>query len=68
MEIKCRVEENDLLAATLRNLGHPQVAFYEMGGLNHSTVPRGAAVIIPQFIKEVSAQITAKEKAASGAK
>lgn len=53
IEWKCRVEENDLLAATLRNLGNPFVEFYEMGGLDHGTVYDGAVVIIPQFISRV---------------
>ncbi|WP_269525280.1 alpha/beta hydrolase [Coraliomargarita parva] len=51
IEYKNRVEENDLLATSLRNLGHEQVEFHEMGGLNHGTVLKGAYIIIPDFIK-----------------
>ena len=67
-EFKCRVEENDLLAVTLRNLGHPQVEFYEMGGLDHSSVLRGSAIIMPQFIEKVSTQIDAKKNVPPGTK
>ncbi|XHR31264.1 MAG: alpha/beta hydrolase [Chthoniobacteraceae bacterium] len=68
VEFKSRVEENSLLAVTLCNLGNPQVEFYEMGGLNHSTVVQGATVILPQFIKTVSAQIDAKIQPKPGTK
>lgn len=50
IEYKNRVEENDFLAVSLRNLGHPAVEFYEMGGLNHGTVTSGAWILMPQFI------------------
>lgn len=53
LEYKNRVEENQLLAVSLRNLGHPWVEFYEMGGLNHGAVTRGSALLIPGFIKKV---------------
>ncbi|MDR1282828.1 MAG: alpha/beta hydrolase [Opitutaceae bacterium] len=56
IEYKNRVEENILFAASLRNLGHPMVEFYEMGGLNHGTVPGGAWIIMPDFIKRVLAR------------
>ena len=51
IEWQSRVEENQLMAVTLRNLGHKSVEFYEMAGLNHGTVEQGAMVIIPGFIK-----------------
>lgn len=51
IEYKNRVEENELLAASLRNLGHPLVEFYEMGGLDHGTVVSGAWILMPGFIK-----------------
>jgi acetyl esterase/lipase len=53
LEYKNRVEENQLLAVSLRNLGHPWVEFYEMGGLNHGAVTRGSALLIPGFVKKV---------------
>lgn len=51
VEIEARVEENQLMAATLRNLGHPAVEFYEMAGLDHDTVEQGGLIAIPGFIK-----------------
>jgi hypothetical protein len=51
IEFKSRVEENELMAVTLRNLGHGAVEFYEMAGLDHSTVEQGAMILIPGFIK-----------------
>jgi acetyl esterase/lipase len=56
IEYRNRVEENDLFATSLRNLGHPQVEFYEMGGLNHGTVLKGAWILIPDFIKRTVKQ------------
>lgn len=53
IEYKNRVEENDLLAVSLRNLGHPMVEFHEMGGLDHGSVAQGAGLIMPAFVKRV---------------
>ncbi len=53
IEFKCRVEENELLAASLRTLGHPHVEFYEMGGLDHITVGDGGMLIVNGFIQRV---------------
>jgi acetyl esterase/lipase len=53
IEFKSRVEENQLMAVTLRNLGHAQVEFYEMAGLDHGTVEKGAMIIVPAFIQRV---------------
>ncbi len=50
IEWPCRVEENELLYATLRNLGHPNVGFHELKDLDHGTVPVGAAKVMPGFI------------------
>jgi acetyl esterase/lipase len=61
LEYKNRVEENQLLAVSLRNLGHPWVEFYEMGGLNHGAVTRGSVLIIPGFVKKVVAHLDAKK-------
>ena len=44
LEYKNRVEENALLAVSLKNLGHPHVEFYEMGGLDHGTVGEGGLI------------------------
>lgn len=50
LDIPCRVEENELMAACLRALEHPHVEFYEMKGLDHQTIQIGAPIIIPGFI------------------
>ena len=55
IEYKNRVEENDLFAVSLRNLGHTAVEFHEMGGLDHGGVRRGSWLIIPGFIKRTLA-------------
>jgi len=53
IELKSRVEENALMDITLRNLGHTHVEFYEMAGLDHDTVLRGAMIIAPAFVRRV---------------
>ena len=53
IEFKSRVEENELMAVTLRNLGHTRVEFYEMAGLDHGTVEKGAMIIAPEFVRRV---------------
>lgn len=53
IEYKNRVEENALMAVSLRNLGHPHVEFYEMGGLDHGTVGEGGLVVMRKFIASV---------------
>ncbi len=55
IEWKSRVEENELMAVTLRNLGHPLVEFYEMEGLDHGTVEQGAMIIAKGFVGRVLA-------------
>lgn len=62
IEWKARVEENALLAASLRSVGHPNVEFYEMGGLNHGMVGEAGLVVARAFIQRVIAP--AKEGAA----
>ena len=54
IEWPCRVEENELMAATLRKLGHPAVEFHENKDLDHGTVTQAAAKIMPGFIQRVS--------------
>ncbi|MBN8711530.1 MAG: lipase [Verrucomicrobia bacterium 61-8] len=61
IEYKNRVEENDLMAVCLRNLGHPFVEFYEMGGLDHGSVINGACLLIPGFIKRVQDNTPARQ-------
>lgn len=56
IEYKNRVEENELFAASLRNLGHPSVEFHEMGGLDHGMSRYGAWILIPGFIKTTLAK------------
>ena len=59
IEFKCRVEENELLYATLRNLEHPDVEFHELKDLDHGTVTQGAARLMPVFIERISKTIDA---------
>jgi len=54
IEYKNRVEENALLAVSLKNLGHPHVEFYEMGGLNHGTVGEGGMILLRNFVERFS--------------
>lgn len=53
IEFKSRVEENELMAVTLRNLGARHVEFHEMAGLDHNGVEQGAMLIIPGFLERV---------------
>jgi len=53
IEWKCRVEENELLAVSLKHSGNKFVEFHEMGGLDHGAVGKGATLIIPGFIQRV---------------
>ncbi len=55
LEFPSRVEENALMAATLRNLGHKQVVYHEMGGLNHGGANEGGQLVARDFIAAVSA-------------
>jgi acetyl esterase/lipase len=59
IEYKNRVEENDLLATSLRNLGHPAVEFYEMGGLDHGGARVGSWLVAPLFIQKTVAAVPA---------
>lgn len=59
IEYKSRVEENDLFAISLKNLGHPDVEFHELPGLDHGTVAKGAGPFIMPFVERVSARISA---------
>lgn len=51
IEFKSRVEENELMAVTLRNLGHKKVEFYEMAGLDHGTVVEGSMIVMRGFMQ-----------------
>jgi len=53
IEFKCRVEENDLMAVSLRTLGHPKVEFHEIKGLDHGTVGKGGMPVLKAFIDSV---------------
>jgi hypothetical protein len=59
IEYKSRVEENDLFAISLKNLGHPDIEFHELPGLDHGTVAKGAGPFIMPFVERVSARISA---------
>lgn len=50
IEWPCRVEENELMAASLRALKHPHVEFHELPGKNHGTVASGVDEIVRTFI------------------
>jgi acetyl esterase/lipase len=50
IEWPCRVEENELLAASLRALKHPCIEFHELPGKDHGTVASGIQDIIRKFI------------------
>lgn len=54
IEYKSRVEENQLLAVTLRNLGHPHVEFYEMGGLDHGSIAQGGMILVRKFVNRTA--------------
>lgn len=56
IEYKSRVEENDLFYITLKNLGHPNVEFHELPGLDHNTVGKGSAPIFPPFMQKILGQ------------
>lgn len=60
IEWPCRVEENELLFATLKKLEHPNVEFHEIKDLDHGTVPRGAAGVMPGFIEKISSSVGMK--------
>lgn len=53
IEFKCRVEENDLMAVSLRTLGHPHAEFHEIKGLDHGTVGQGGLPVLKTFIESV---------------
>lgn len=60
LDLPARVEENALLAASLKSLRHPWVDFHELQGFNHSTIPAAAHLLIPGWIKRVSDSIDSK--------
>ncbi|MDR1011195.1 MAG: alpha/beta hydrolase [Opitutaceae bacterium] len=54
IEFKSRVEENELFAVSLKNVGHTQTEFYEMGGLDHGGVSEGGTILVRKFVKRLS--------------
>ncbi|MCL1921219.1 MAG: alpha/beta hydrolase [Kiritimatiellaeota bacterium] len=54
IEFPCRVEENELMAISLRTLKHPRTEFHELPGKDHSTVAPAAAPFVRQFIATVT--------------
>lgn len=55
IEWPCRVQENELLAATLRELKtSPRVEFFEIQGKDHGTVAEASPEIIKIFIEETA--------------
>ncbi len=55
IEYKNRVEENQLLASALKNLGHRHVEFYELGGFDHGGVYPPSLLLIPGFVQRAVA-------------
>ena len=68
IEFKSRVEENAFMAVCLKNCGHKQVEFYEMGGLDHGTVGEGGMVLLRQFIQNISRPVRPLKPAKPSAK
>ena len=54
IEWKCRVEENELMAASLRALGAPLVEFSENAGFTHGISGMGDD-IKPELLAEIDA-------------
>ena len=54
IEWKCRVEENELLAASLRALGNTRVEFHEIKGLDHGTVGQGGLPFLKAFVDSLA--------------
>lgn len=54
VEYKSRVEENEFFAISLKNLGHPTVEFYEMGGLTHTSIVEGSTILMRQFVRNIT--------------
>jgi acetyl esterase/lipase len=55
IEYKSRVEENELMAVSLRNVGHPFTELHQQPGRDHGTVQWDAEWIMPAFIERVEA-------------
>ncbi|MBQ6534387.1 MAG: alpha/beta hydrolase [Opitutales bacterium] len=55
IEWPARVEENELLYASVKKLGSAQIEFYELQGLNHGSVRFGFPPIASGFMKRVLA-------------
>lgn len=53
IEFKSRVEENDLMAVTLRHLGHPLTEYHEVPGEDHGSIGPASAPFIEAFVKRV---------------
>lgn len=56
IQFMSRVEENDLFAVTLKNLGHAYVEFHEMPAVNHGQVGNASAKLIANFIRHASGE------------
>ncbi|MGE9268168.1 MAG: alpha/beta hydrolase [Verrucomicrobiales bacterium] len=53
IEYKSRVEENEFLAITLKNLGHPLTEFHEVPGEDHGGIGAHSGPQIAAFIERV---------------
>ena len=56
IEWPARLEENELMAASLRALKHPCVEFHELPGKNHGTVGPAAGPFVEAFIQKIEAK------------
>lgn len=53
IEWPVRVEENELMAATLRKMGHPHVEFHENPGYDHGTIGNTNGDFAPEAIAQI---------------
>ena len=54
LDFPCRVEENELFVASLRQLGHPMVELHELAGLDHGGVSDRGYGPLCDFVRKVS--------------
>ena len=54
IEWACRVEENALMAASLKKLGAKRVEFHEIRGANHGTVAKKGLPLLRAFIRSLT--------------
>jgi lysophospholipase L1-like esterase len=57
IEWPCRVEENELMCASMKKLGWGGVEFYECEGKNHGSVSQAAPQIIKAFVEKYGGNV-----------